>query len=108
MNNYIAILVLGIVIIISGLIKNKKLFLIINLTAVGLLIIYYVIMIYVEYFYTFEFVNNLTIESLFADAQAKFNNLIYHLIAVIAFFVFNTALIIVKLKSALKTNKPAV
>ena len=103
MINYIALVVLSPIMIGSAFIKPKKLFVIVNLICIVLLVIYYGVVIYVEYKYTFEYVNTHTMEALLMSARVKFNNILYHLSAMTALLVINAVVFAGKL---LKADKP--
>ena len=105
MDNILPLVVISVLTILSYLIKSKKAFLISNLVCVSLFVIFYGIFIYLGYTYAFEYVNTYDMDSLFWDAQRKFNNLIYHFIAALVYFGTNTVVIVIKLNSK---QKPAV
>jgi len=104
MSNYIALLLLTPIIIASTLIKRNKLFVIVNLTCIILLVIYYGIMIYVEYQHTVDSLymhttedGDFVVEWMMEGARPKFNNIIYHLSAMTTLLVINTSIFARKL-----------
>lgn len=104
MSNYIALLILVPIILGSALIKQKKLFVKANLGCIVLLVIYYCIMIYVEYQHTVDSLYMHTTEDgdtvvqwMIQGARPKFNNIIYHLSAVTGLLLINSIIFARKL-----------
>ena len=104
MSNYIALLILAPIILASALIKQKRLFVKINLTCIVLLVTYYCIMIYVEYQHTVDSLYMHTIEDgdtvvqwMIEGARPKFNNIIYHLSAITGLLLTNSIIFARKL-----------
>lgn len=112
MSNYIALLVLTPLILASSLIKSKKVFVGVNLTCIIILVFYYSVMIYVEYHYTVESLYIHTTENIgqvvqlmIEGAKLKFNNIIYHLSAMTALLLINTAIFARKLMKTELSNQ---
>lgn len=104
MSNYIALLIITPIIIASSVIKRKKVFVGVNLTTIIVLIIYYSVMIYVEYQYTVESLYIHTTENagqvvnlMIEGARPKFNNIIYHLSAMTGLLLINSVIFARKL-----------
>lgn len=97
MENYIALLILTPVILLSSLVKRRKWFLILNLGSIFLLMIYYCVMFYYEYNYSLDYMNNEEVRWMFKDASRIFNNILYHLIAITFLLVMNTLIFTKKL-----------
>jgi hypothetical protein len=97
MENYIAILLITPIILVSIFIKSKKWFLIVNLASIALFIIYYSVMIYYEYNYSLDYMNNEEVRWMFEDATRIFNNILYHLTAVLILLALNTLIFAYKL-----------
>jgi|AntRauTorckE6833_2_1112554.scaffolds.fasta_scaffold250822_1 hypothetical protein len=90
MENYIVLVILTPVIILSSFVKHKKWFLILNLGSIFLLFIYYSVMFYYEYNYSLDYMNNEEVRWMFKDATRIFNNILYHLISITSLLVINT------------------
>lgn len=97
MENYIALLILAPVILLSSLVKNRKWFLILNLGSIFLLMIYYSVMFYYEYNYSLDYMNDEEVRWMFEDATRIFNNILYHLISITSLLLINTLIFTKKL-----------
>lgn len=104
MSNYIPLLILVPIILATTVIKQKRLFVKVNLSAVTLLVIFYCIMIYVEYHYTVNSLYMHTTENgdtvvqwMMEGARPKFNNIIYHLSVMTALLLINSIIFARKL-----------
>jgi|GEM_PF-1287124 len=105
MENYIALLILTPVILLSSLVKHRKWFLILNLSSIFLLIIYYSVMFYYEYNYSLDYMNDEEVRWMFKDATRIFNNILYHLIAITSLLVINTMIFTKKLLDKVSKNE---
>lgn len=101
MTNYIPLLILAPMILASALIKQKKLFVKVNLVCVILLVAYYCVMIYFEYQYTVDSLyihttedGDTVVQWMIEVARPKFNNIIYHLTAVTVLLLLNSIIFV--------------
>lgn len=105
MENYIALLILAPVILLSSLVKNRKWFLILNLGSIFLLMIYYSVMFYYEYNYSLDYMNDEEVRWMFEDATRIFNNILYHLISITSLLLINTLIFTKKLFDRVSKNE---
>lgn len=91
--NYIVLIVLTALALLTGLIKTKRTFLITNFIVVSLLVINYSIILYLAYTYAIDNLNHHGFEALKYSARVIFNDLIFNFIGVLIFLVLNTLLI---------------
>lgn len=104
MSNYIVLLLIAPIILATSLIKRKKLFVIVNLVCIILLVIYYGIMIYMEYQHTVDSLymhapeeGDVVVQWMIEGARPKFNNVIYHLAAMTSLLLINSVIFARKL-----------
>ena len=103
--SFVLVVVLSLFSILSWFIRLSKKYLIMNSIVVGVLVLNFSIIIYLEYTQTFGYINTHDFDSLYYDAQRVFNRMIYNFVAVGAFFVLNTILIYLKLRNVLLAKK---